>query len=293
MLIKFEDENIELIKNENYEFLLSNFEVAKGFGVDERVIRDNKSNHKDELIEGKHFVTITQENAKSFGIELPPKVRTKTFWTKRGVVRLGFFIKSERAKKFRDWAEDLIIGEISEEREVIENDLVEIVQNELRVSHCDIAYELGYNEKLLRNTITKHISAFETFGKVYFEEEPRLNLAGAINQKRIYFPNEQQTNLLLTFLRKSEKLLKLKVKLISEFSKKREALLISKLEEKSLENISDPKTIRKYRKFNREFIKLIELFSNVDEKTLSTLEKVNREIFGFSPTDFLKLNLAK
>ena len=33
----------------------------------------------------------------------------KTLWTKRGIVRLGFFIKSDRAKLFRDWAEDLVI----------------------------------------------------------------------------------------------------------------------------------------------------------------------------------------
>ncbi len=32
-----------------------------------------------------------------------------TLWTKRGIIRLGFFIKSNRAKQFRDWAEDLII----------------------------------------------------------------------------------------------------------------------------------------------------------------------------------------
>ncbi|EIQ01065.1 hypothetical protein OpiT1DRAFT_05632 [Opitutaceae bacterium TAV1] len=32
-----------------------------------------------------------------------------TLWTKRGVIRLGFFIKSERAKKFRNAAEDLTL----------------------------------------------------------------------------------------------------------------------------------------------------------------------------------------
>ena len=35
-------------------------------------------------------------------------------WTKRGIVRLGFFIKSERAKMFRDWAEDLVVNKIDE-----------------------------------------------------------------------------------------------------------------------------------------------------------------------------------
>ena len=31
-------------------------------------------------------------------------------WTKRGIIRLGFFIKSDRARLFRDWAEELIIN---------------------------------------------------------------------------------------------------------------------------------------------------------------------------------------
>lgn len=39
-------------------------------------------------------------------------------WTKRGIVRLGFFIKSERAKMFRDWAEDLVINKIDEAYQV-------------------------------------------------------------------------------------------------------------------------------------------------------------------------------
>jgi hypothetical protein len=112
MLMTFENENIEVVKNTQFEFLLSNYEVAKGYGVEERVIRDHKSNHKDELIENKHFVVVSQKNAKSFGITLSPKVRTKTYWTKMGVIRLGFFIKSERAKKFRDWAEDLILQKV-------------------------------------------------------------------------------------------------------------------------------------------------------------------------------------
>ena len=34
----------------------------------------------------------------------------QVFWTKRGIIRLGFFIKSKQAILFRDWAEDLIIN---------------------------------------------------------------------------------------------------------------------------------------------------------------------------------------
>ena len=37
-------------------------------------------------------------------------------WTKRGVIRLGMFIRSERARKFRDAAEDLILKHVSATR---------------------------------------------------------------------------------------------------------------------------------------------------------------------------------
>jgi prophage antirepressor-like protein len=110
--LEFDNESIQVIKIQKYEFLMSNSEVAKGYGVSESSIREHKSKHSDEFIEGKHYFIITQNNAKEFNISLPPKVRNQTFWTKRGVIRLGFFIKSERAKKFRDWAEDLVIEQL-------------------------------------------------------------------------------------------------------------------------------------------------------------------------------------
>ncbi len=61
--------------------------VAGGYGVSEAVIRSHKSNHSDELISGKHWVV---ENLNTLGGN-----QNSTFWTKRGIVRLGFFIKSE------------------------------------------------------------------------------------------------------------------------------------------------------------------------------------------------------
>ncbi len=40
--------------------------------------------------------------------------KNSLFWTRVGIVRLDFFIKSERAKRFRDWAEAFIANGISE-----------------------------------------------------------------------------------------------------------------------------------------------------------------------------------
>ncbi len=102
---------VKVLPHLEHEFLMTTKEVAHGYGTSEYVIRRSKSDHSVELIEGKHFIK---------GIDITPKGVTKShtlgnaqphqvFWTKRGIVRLGFFIKSKQAILFRDWAEDVII----------------------------------------------------------------------------------------------------------------------------------------------------------------------------------------
>jgi hypothetical protein len=148
----FNDIEIYLFKNQEFEFLLSTQEVAKGFGVSEVTVRRQKSNHSDELFENKHFVVVQKMNEQNFKVKLDEKVTQQTFWTKRGIVRLGFFIKSERAKQFRDWAEDLIL----EEKKTSKNEISKI--------NFDLDSYILENEKLIKlvklitseNTITLH-----------------------------------------------------------------------------------------------------------------------------------------
>ncbi|MFY9085400.1 hypothetical protein [Aliarcobacter cryaerophilus] len=99
MLLKCIDSvEVEIIENEKFDFLMNTSNVAKGYGTSQVNIRNAKRNNQNELIEGKHYLT-DKTNGK------------KMLWTKNGIVRLGFFIKSERAKKFRDWAEDYIVNQ--------------------------------------------------------------------------------------------------------------------------------------------------------------------------------------
>lgn len=90
--------------NSALEYLVTTKEVARGYGVSDVVIRRHKSEHGEELVEGKHWVV---QKMNTLGGE-----QSVTLWTKRGVIRLGFFIRSERAKRFRDAAEDLIISHL-------------------------------------------------------------------------------------------------------------------------------------------------------------------------------------
>ena len=95
---------VAVYPNHEHEFLLPTKEVALGYDVSPYTIRQHLKRQNDELIEGKHyFSNVTISHAAKKGAS------RSTMWTKRGIVRLGFFIKSKRAKLFRDWAEDLII----------------------------------------------------------------------------------------------------------------------------------------------------------------------------------------
>ena len=96
---------VNVIPNQNYDYVMTTKEVAHGYGVSPQNIREHQRVN-DDFVEGKHFV-----KGVSFSDTLGKNAQPhQIFWTKRGIVRLGFFIKSEQAKLFRDWAEDLIIN---------------------------------------------------------------------------------------------------------------------------------------------------------------------------------------
>jgi len=100
--ITFNNVELHLQEHSQHEFLLSNKEVSLGYGVVAKTINDHRSNHKDELLENKHWIRLS--------VQTKGGKQKVIHWTKKGIVRLGFFIKSENAKKFRDWAEDYIVN---------------------------------------------------------------------------------------------------------------------------------------------------------------------------------------
>ncbi|PZQ08213.1 MAG: hypothetical protein DI567_02200 [Aliarcobacter butzleri] len=119
-LVVFQDTKLNLIEDLNYEFLLSNKDIAIGYGCSIQTIRSHLKNHNEELKEGKHWIKKD--------VQTKGGVQSITHWTKKGIVRLGFFIKSERAKKFRDWAEDYIVNQKSSVETNIQIELSELRQ---------------------------------------------------------------------------------------------------------------------------------------------------------------------
>ena len=69
-------------------------QLAEGYGVSPSTLRGNKKNNEDELKEGHHWFKDEQGH---------------THWTKAGAVRMGMFVKSDRAVQFRDMAEALVV----------------------------------------------------------------------------------------------------------------------------------------------------------------------------------------
>jgi len=52
-----ENLSVEIFPDDKFEFLITTNEAAKGFGINPSSLRSQKHDHRDELIEGKHFIT--------------------------------------------------------------------------------------------------------------------------------------------------------------------------------------------------------------------------------------------
>lgn len=102
MQITFNETQLHLVEHTQHEFLLSNKEVALGYGITENAIIKHLGRRSDELIEDKHWLRLE--------VQTKGGKQKVIHWTKKGIVRLGFFIKSKQAKEFRDWAEDYIVN---------------------------------------------------------------------------------------------------------------------------------------------------------------------------------------
>lgn len=107
--------SVAVIQHPDYEFLMSTKQVSLGYGVANGTIRSQKRHYQEDLKEGKHYVKGVQilhalhERGTTDSNTLSGVQPYGVYWTKAGVIRLGFYIKSKRAKLFRDWAESVIL----------------------------------------------------------------------------------------------------------------------------------------------------------------------------------------
>jgi hypothetical protein len=95
-------------------------------------------------------------------------------------------------------------------------DLIEMVENEPRVSHRVIAEQTGNQAKNVLELITKNKEDFEDFGGCPFQTET-LRTAGGRQKVKICYLNEPQATLLMTYLRNNEIVKAFKKALVKAF----------------------------------------------------------------------------
>jgi prophage antirepressor-like protein len=124
IIVEISDElEVAVHPDVEHEWLLYSKDVAEGYGLSEGSLRSAKSRHSDELEEGKHWVVA---DCNTLG-----GTQQTVYWTKKGVIRLGFLIKTPLAKQFRDWAEDFIIKKSEEKAPAVPMTYIEALQAHL------------------------------------------------------------------------------------------------------------------------------------------------------------------
>jgi phage regulator Rha-like protein len=74
--------------------------------------------------------------------------------------------------------------------------LIEIIDDELRISHRIIAKQTENKEETISRLIRNYHDKLELFGQVSFQIKHIKNSAGAINKQKTYFLNEKQIGFL-------------------------------------------------------------------------------------------------
>lgn len=145
---------VNLIQDYTHEYLLSQSDVAKGYGVSETQINTHAIHKSNNLVEGVHFVT------KKECTQLGKRLVKRRYWTKKGIVEVGRLIVSYLAIKFRNWADNITLhvsnGNVSkmvQEKRKYEAEL-EVLENKM--------YYLSSENENLRNEVKEMQKIQET-----------------------------------------------------------------------------------------------------------------------------------
>ena len=99
-LVEYNKLELHPVADTEHNWLLSLNETCEAFGIDKKAIEALQHSHIDTLTEGRHFLytTITSGGVTTSKI---------MFWTKKGIIRLAYYLKTDSALTFLDFAEDL------------------------------------------------------------------------------------------------------------------------------------------------------------------------------------------
>lgn len=103
-------------------------------------------------------------------------------------------------------------------------ELVEVRENDVFTNSKVIAEGTGNKHHAIQQLIAKYESDFAEFGQVAFEMRA-VKYSRGTNEEKIYFLNEEQATLLMTYLRNNEVVRKFKKNLVHQFYKMRRFLI--------------------------------------------------------------------
>ena len=95
--------------------------------------------------------------------------------------------------------------------------LITVFENIPVVSHIVIAEHTQNEHRSIRLLIDKHIADFEEFGRVSFEMTAIKNIKNKVNEAKIFYLNEQQATLLMTYLKNTVVVREFKKALVKAF----------------------------------------------------------------------------
>lgn len=107
--------------------------------------------------------------------------------------------------------------------------LVEIKKFDLVTTSCAVARGIKKDHKPVIQLVRKYKSDLEEFGRVEFEMRP-FETDGGTQKQEIALLNEQQTTLLITYMRNNEAVRAFKKRLVAEFFRMRSALASKKMD---------------------------------------------------------------
>jgi len=106
------------------------------------------------------------------------------------------------------------------------NDLVKLHNGIPSTTQSVIAQYSENSEESIQRLIRTHKESLEKFGKVEFTIEEIVNSKNKVNSKKLYYLNEQQSYLFMTFLKNTPIVVSFKEQLIKEFFELRAQAII-------------------------------------------------------------------
>jgi len=151
MLVDFLDLELHPILDKKHEWLMSTNDVISGYGVDNDSFEITTNANSDHLHEDKHYLY------RNFGTKI------KKYWSKKGVVKLGYFIQSDQAMAFVETIEELENPQVQESQSSNEN-LVNIYK-EIESYFLESAKRMKETNEFNPDEFEKMTSSFNSFMK--------------------------------------------------------------------------------------------------------------------------------